>query len=539
MMRSFKQAIRILVAGLMLPVAAFAQTLPPASQVAGQITLGWNIGNSLEAIGGETAWGNPAVNQQLINGVKAAGFNAVRIPVSWDTHADQGTLQIDAAWMARVKAVVDYAYGQGMYVILNIHWDGGWLEEHPLYSYQQAVNQKQRAYWTQIANTFKSYNERLLFAGTNEVHADYGTPTTEHITVQQSYLQTFVDAVRATGGNNASRTLVVQTYNTNTWHGLEFFSQPSDTIANRQIVEVHHYDPYDYTLNPSGSCLYWGAPYPAQGACTWAQEAYHDDLFARVKAEWVDQGVPAIIGEYGVATRPNLNLASRQYYLEYVNRAAAANGIKTFYWDNGVLPSQTNGFALFNRSNGAVVDQGALDAVRRGAGGGNSNNFTLTVAKAGTGSGTVTSSPAGINCGSSCAANYSSGTSVSLTATAASGSTFTGWNGACSGTGACTTSMTAARAVTATFNMTGSSATCANPITFSGNTGNFNTAGAVCYRTNATINGWGCYNFDGRTITVGGQARTCSQMPLTRSADGYYYFSVSGGTYPWAGLYSW
>ena len=152
--------------------------------------------------------------------MQAAGFNAVRIPAAWDCHANQTTQDIDAAWMARVKQVVDYAIGQNMYVILNIHWDGGWLEEHPLFSYQTAVNQKQRAFWTQIATTFRDYNERLLFAGTNEVHADYGTPTTEHITVQQSYNQTFVNAVRATGGNNASRTLVVQTYNTNVWHGL-------------------------------------------------------------------------------------------------------------------------------------------------------------------------------------------------------------------------------------------------------------------------------------------------------------------------------
>lgn len=617
-----QHAMRLCMAVFLLsPVAAFAQTLPPASQVAGQISLGWNIGNSMEAQCGETAWGNPMVNQQLINAVRAAGFNAIRIPAAWDCHADQSTMTIDAAWMARVKEVVDYAYNQGMVVILNIHWDGGWLEEHPLYSHQQAVNQKQRAYWTQIATTFRNYNERMLFAGTNEVHADYGTPTTEHITVQQSYNQTFVDAVRATGGNNASRTLVVQTYNTNAWHGLNYFSMPSDTIANRLIVEIHHYDPYDYTLNQSGSCLYWGSPYPPQSACSWAQEAYHDDLFAQVRAKWVAQGVPVIIGEYGVATRPNLNMPSREYYLEYVNRAAAANGIKTFYWDNGVQPSQTNGFALFNRSNGAVTDQGALDAVKRGAGVSNPNNFTLTVTKAGTGSGTVTSSPSGINCGSTCSANYSTGTSVTLTAAAASGSTFAGWSGACSGTATCTVSMTAARSVTATFNGSGptfaltvtkggtgsgtvtsspagincgstcsanyssgtsvtltatvasgstfagwdgactgtatctvsmtaarsvtatfntsGNGTCSNPITFSGNTGNFGTTGAVCYRTNATINGWGCYNFDGRTVTVGGQARTCAQMPLTRSSDGYYYFSVSGGTFPWAGLYTW
>jgi endoglucanase len=610
-------------ATLLLPITALTQTLPTATQVAAPIRLGWNLGNTLEAQCGETAWGNPMATQQLIDAVQAAGFNAIRIPGGWDCHANQSTMTIDAAWMARVKQVVDYAHGRGMYVILNIHWDGGWLQDHPTFSFQQAVNQKQRSFWTQIATTFRNYNERLLLAGTNEVHADFNTPSSEHITVQQSYNQTFVDAVRATGGNNASRTLVVQVYNTNIWHGLDFFSLPSDTIANRLIVEVHHYDPYDFTLNPSGPCLAWGAPFPTQSACTWAQEAYHDDLFSRVRAEWVAQGVPVILGEYGVATRPNLNLQAREFYLEYVNRASTANGVKTFYWDNGVLPSQTNGFALFNRSNGAIVDQGALDAIKRGAGVSNPGTFGLTVTKAGAGSGTVTSSPAGINCGSTCTANYSSGASVTLTAAAASGSTFGGWSGACSGTAACTVSMTAARSVTATFNTSGTTTrslsitkmgtgsgtvtsspagincgstctttfangtsvtlsaaaasgstfsgwsgdctgtgncalsmtaarnvtaafnsggtggTCANPITFTNNTGNFNTTGAACYRTSQTVNGWGCSNFDGRTLTVGGQARTCGQLPLTRSTDGFYYFSVTGGTFPWASIYAW
>ena len=167
---------------------------------------------------------------------------------------------------------------------------------------------------------------------------------------------------------------------------------------------------------------------------------------------------------------------------------------------------------------------------------------TLTVNKAGSGTGTVTSSPGGINCGTGCTtqnASFANNTSVTLTAAAASGSTFAGWSGACTGTGTCTVSMSQARSVTATFNTTGTGTTCANAITFTGNTNNFNTTGPVCYRTNATINGWGCYNFAGRTLTVGGQARTCGQMPLIRSSDGYYYFSVTGGTYPWAGLYAW
>ncbi|HEX6638833.1 MAG TPA: cellulase family glycosylhydrolase, partial [Steroidobacteraceae bacterium] len=350
-------AVLASICALFTTAPAFSQ-LPSATQVANQITLGWNIGNTLEAQCSETAWGNPQVSQTLINAVKAAGFNAVRIPAAWDCHASNGT--IDSNWIARVKQVVDYAYNQNMYVILNIHWDGGWLEEHPFYSYQQAVNQKQNAYWTQIANYFKNYNERLLFAGTNEVHADYGTPTSEHINVQQSYNQTFVNAVRATGGNNASRTLVVQTYNTNPAFGLSYFSLPNDSASNRLMVEIHFYDPYDFTINPNGPCYAWGSPYPQYSQCSWAQEAYVDDLFSRVKNKWVNAGVPVMIGEYAAAQRANLNEASRLYWHEYVNRAAKNNGIKTFLWDTG------NSSGVFNRNNGAITNQALLDAIKRG-----------------------------------------------------------------------------------------------------------------------------------------------------------------------------
>jgi endoglucanase len=350
-------AVLASISAFLVSTPARAQ-LPTAQQVAGQMTLGWNIGNTMEAQCGETAWGNPQVSQTLINAVKAAGFNAVRIPAAWDCHASNGV--IDANWIARVKQVVDYAYNQNMYVVLNIHWDDGWLEEHPLYSYQQAVNQKQNAYWTQIANYFKNYNEHLLFAGTNEVHANYNTPTTENITVQQSYNQTFVNAVRATGGNNSSRTLVVQTYNTNPQFGLDYFSLPSDSASSRLMVEIHFYDPYDFTINPTGPCLAWGQPYPQYSQCSWAQEPYVDDLFSRVKNKWVGAGIPVMIGEYAAAQRSNLNEASRLYWHEYVNRAAKVNGIKTFLWDTG------NSSGVFNRSNGAIANQSLLDAIKRG-----------------------------------------------------------------------------------------------------------------------------------------------------------------------------
>src|SRR6187455_805696 len=447
----------LLVASISAPSHA---QLPTAQTVADGIRTGWNLGNTLEAQCGETAWGNPATTQALINAVKAAGFNAIRIPAAWNCHVNPaGSTTIDSAWMARVKTVVDYAYSQGMYVIVNIHWDNGWLQDHPTFDFQTANNQKQTALWTQIANTFKTYNERMLFAGTNEVHANYSEPTSEHITVQQSYNQTFVNAVRATGGNNATRTLVVQTYNTNAWHGLHYFTMPSDSASNRLIVEFHHYDPYDYTLNPSGPCLAWGAQFTQYSNCSWAQENYHTDLFGQIRTKWVAAGIPVIMGEYGVARRSNLDDASRQYYLEFVNRTATTNGIKTFYWDNGATSGASDVFALFNRSSGAIVDANGLNAIMRGVGG-SSSTFALAVTKSGTGTGTVTSSPSGISCGSTCNASYNSGTSVTLTAAAASGSTFGSWGGACSGTAtACTVSMTAARNVTATFNSSSASFT--------------------------------------------------------------------------------
>jgi endoglucanase len=344
-----------------------AAELPTAPQIAGKITLGWNLGNTLEAQCGETAWGNPPANAKLFAGLKATGFNAIRLPTAWDCHAERKSMVIDPKWLARVKEVVDYAVAQDQYVLLNIHWDGGWLENHPFAKDQAAVNAKQHAYWTQIAGYFRDYDEHLLFAGTNEVHADYGTPTQEHLAAQHSYNQTFVDAVRATGGNNASRTLVVQTYNTHIHHGLSFFELPRDTLPDRLMVEVHHYDPYDYTLKEQDYCETWGKPYAPQPACAWAQEAYHDATFAKVKQKWIDAGVPVLIGEYAVGMRPKIHPESRLYYLAYVNAAAAKNGIKTFYWDIGVPPSRPGGNALFDRASGAVVDAAALDAIQRGA----------------------------------------------------------------------------------------------------------------------------------------------------------------------------
>lgn len=342
-----------------------------ASELAAKMTFGWNIGNTLEVPGSEIGWGNPKVNKALIDGVKAAGFNAIRIPCAWDSYIeDPSTFKIKESWLARVKEVVDYCVDNDMYVILNIHWDGGWLEEHPLYEFQVEVNKKQHALWQQIAVNFRNYDEHLLFAGTNEVHFDYGTPTAENIEVQQSYVQTFIDAVRSTGGKNSYRNLVVQSYNTDINQAIEYHTMPSDKVDNRLFMEVHYYDPYDFTLqSDAGFKTQWGKG--TGDISNWGQEDHLEKQFQKVKTKYIDNNIPVIIGEYGVMLRSNLtgdaltkHVASRNYYLGSVSDVAVEKGIITFYWDSGYTGD--GGSGLFNRSNGEQVYPDAISAIING-----------------------------------------------------------------------------------------------------------------------------------------------------------------------------
>jgi endoglucanase len=185
---------------------------------------GWNLGNSLEAIGGETAWGNPKTTQRLIDSIKAAGFNSIRIPVAWSRFSDAPTYTIDTNWLARVEEVVNYALNDSMYIIMNEHWDGGWLQ--PTYAEQEANNERLAAMWQQIAVHFRDYDDHLIFAGTNEVLFDdnYGAPSVEYYTVQNGFNQVFVNTVRSTGGRNVYRYLAVQGFNTNIDYTVSYFS---------------------------------------------------------------------------------------------------------------------------------------------------------------------------------------------------------------------------------------------------------------------------------------------------------------------------
>jgi endoglucanase len=350
-----------------------------ATGLAARIKVGWNLGNTLEAIGGETSWGNPMVTNDLIQLVKQSGFNAIRIPCSWNQNMeDTSSAKIRKSWLNRVKQVVQYCVDNDMYVILNIHWDGGWLENNVTPDKQLKVNDKQRAFWEQIATQFRDFDEHLIFAGANEPNVENAA----QMAVLQTYHQTFVDAVRSTGGRNSYRVLVVQGPSTDIEKTNKLMtSLPNDKIANKMMVEIHFYTPYQFCLMPKDAnwgkaFYYWGSKYhsaadPERNA-SWGEEAQLDGLMASMKSKFVDKGIPVILGEYAVIRRAfltgealELHLASRAYFLKYMTRQAKANGLLPFYWDAGNMGE--NASALFDRKNNRVFDQQALDAIMEGA----------------------------------------------------------------------------------------------------------------------------------------------------------------------------
>jgi endoglucanase len=343
-------------------------------ELAEEMVPGWNVGNSLDAISSETAWGNPMISQTLMDSIKAAGFNAVRIPVAWGQHSDTSTFIIEESWLARVEEVIGYVLRSGMYAIINEHWDEGWIQ--PTYADSESVSNRLGAMWKQIAIHFRDYDDHLLFAGTNEVMmtGNYGTPTREYYTVQNSYNQTFVNAVRSTGGRNYYRHLLVQGFNTNIGYTVSYFTIPKDVTPNRLIVEVHYYDPYDFTINTSSNIVQWGrwATDPSKTE-TWANESYTDGRFNIMKTNFIDKGYAVVLGEYGAMARLDLGSDElnadyakyRRYYMFYITHSLVSHGLVPFYWDNGFTGD--NGMGIFNRSTGAQVYPDIVKAIIDGA----------------------------------------------------------------------------------------------------------------------------------------------------------------------------
>ncbi|MDO3628952.1 cellulase family glycosylhydrolase [Mucilaginibacter sp. BT774] len=357
-----------------------------ATQLTTNITMGYNIYNTMEAPGDETGWGNPAITQSLIDLIKQNGMNAVRIPIQYDwSHIiDKKTAQIDPAWLARIKQVVQYCFNDHMYVMVNIHYDGGWLDCTATGTKQDTINAKQKAYWEQIATTLRDFDEHLMFASANEPNAT-DVPTSATL---MRYHQTFINAVRSTGGKNSYRTLIIQAPSTSIDLANQYLkssnvykvvSMPIDKVPNKMVIEFHYYTPPNFCILSADASwgkesYFWGANFHTTNPMfldrnsTYNEEQYVDSIFKTAKKNFISKGIPMIMGEYGTAYHADklkgypadslLSVNSQMHFYSYVTKQAKANGVLPFLW----------GSDAFDRSTNTVGNQRTLDSLKKGAG---------------------------------------------------------------------------------------------------------------------------------------------------------------------------
>ena len=369
-----------------------------AMEIASLMYPGWNLGNTMEAgisgnlwknagISQETAWQSVKTTKALIDLVKASGFKSVRIPCAWAwghiTDADACT--IDPEWMARVHEVVDYCITNDLYVILNDHYDGGWLEHDGFTSKTDvdATKDKLSKIWTQIAESFKDYDEHLIFGGMNEPGVGNGNDEKLIGVADMSariaeYEQVFINAVRATGSNNMQRVLIVQGPYTNIDNTVDnnYMAKLEDPAADRLMMEVHFYDPYQFTdlgedTDWGKYWLYWGKNNTGGNAERTADVSkYSEDQveaqMAKMKANFFDKGYPVLIGEFGANQRKAigedaLHDNSVKDYYKAVVTSAINNGCVPVAWDtNAGLPSMT----IFNRAATKVSNENMLKSIQ-------------------------------------------------------------------------------------------------------------------------------------------------------------------------------
>ena len=357
---------------LLTAVPTFATDFETATEAVKNMGVGWNLGNTLEAyrqtetdftkeaywgqqdVTSETCWGQYVTKPELLKMFKDAGYGAIRVPVTWFNHTDIDG-NIDAAWMKRVHEVVDYVINQGMYCIINVHHDTGadgdsfksWIKADAA-SY---TNNKTRYenIWSQIATEFKDYGEKLLFEGYNEMLDSYNSwnyassmisggysaaEALKSYTAINNYAQSFVDVVRATGGNNAARNLIVNTYGAcngyATWtkdqtilnHLTEVLTkmQKPTGESNHVIFEVHSY-PNIENLSTAKTEI--------------------DNMISNLNTNLIERlGAPVIIGEWGTSnvdggagkTDYDLRRSDMLEFVDYFVKQTKANGIGTFYW---------------------------------------------------------------------------------------------------------------------------------------------------------------------------------------------------------------
>lgn len=312
-----------------------------SAEIVADMKIGWNLGNTLDShdtdsTDTEIGWGNPKTTKAMIDTVKAAGFNAIRVPVTWGEHLSADNI-IEEAWLNRVQEVVDYGMDNGMYVILNVHHDDAiWL--HPVYSEQAKVEETLTAIWKQLSERFKDYDHHLVFEGMNEPRmigsaTEWSGGTPEERDVINQLFQSFVDTVRASGGLNVDRTLIVTSHAQSiTKEAVSGVVVPDD---DHIAVSIHSYAPWDFCGTDSTRSD-WGSD---------ADRQELDNNFQYLADTFISKGIPVLLDEFGAVNKNNTSIRAN-YYAYYV-QSAKEHGITCFVWDNGLADE----FGLLDREN--------------------------------------------------------------------------------------------------------------------------------------------------------------------------------------------
>lgn len=318
-----------------------------AAKLIANMTIGWNLGNTLDSKGKlETAWGNPMTTQEMIDKVAEAGFNTVRLPVTWYCRADK-EFTIDETWLARVKEIVDYCYNNDMYVILNTHHETDW--NIPTADKIDDVEKKFVYLWQQIAEYFKDYDEHLLFEGQNEPRVvgsstEWSGGTAEGRQLVSRLNNAFVETVRATGGNNGTRVLLITSYGANcSRNAMYAVKVPNDPYVG---VSIHAYTPYHFTF-------YTG---DASDVKVWdgSREKDIDQVFADINTVFLSKGIPVVLTEFGSESKTNReggenHPEERIKWIEYYIAKATEYGVPCVHWDNGVYYADGERFGMLDR----------------------------------------------------------------------------------------------------------------------------------------------------------------------------------------------
>ncbi len=352
-----------------------------ALQFVHDMKIGWNLGNTFDATNDsftgdelelESSWCGIKTTAEMIQDIKEAGFHSLRLPVSWHNHVDEDW-QISEAWLNRVQEVVDYAYDNGMYVILNIHHDNNEEFLYPDSAHLEQSVSYVTTIWEQLCSRFQDYDEHLIFECMNEprlVGSQYEwwlNPSAEECKDAVSCIneinQAFVNTVRESGGNNGNRYLMVPGYCASPDGVLNSgFVLPEDAegVENRLILSVHAYTPYNFALQGEGESGST-AEFDSDAAGSVRDiNSFMDQLYKK----YVSNGIPVVIGEFGSRDKGG-NLQSRVDHAAYYIAAARARGITCVWWDNNAFSGNGENFGIYYRRQGKFLYPDILNALMK------------------------------------------------------------------------------------------------------------------------------------------------------------------------------